>query len=218
MPDFTIVRFGTDTSGRGLFATRYMLDWWRRVCDTLGFEPVVTQGAFMLRNGGGASASAGYHDQGGCFDLRVWDRTPDEVGQVIRTCRRLGAAAWVRDAQRGGMDPHIHLVLGSDRPLASGAAWQWSEYVEGNDGLAGRGSDYHFRPNPLVLTPPKPKGLIMDDKVKAAFDAINQKLNALDDKVSALRVKEAGRHQDQIRELRKQGKTADEILNELEKG
>jgi hypothetical protein len=132
-----------------------MWGWWQSVCDELGFTPVVTQGAFMTRAGGGASASAGYHDQGGCFDLRVWDRTLPEVSQIIRVTRRRGAASWVRDAQRGGMDPHIHLVLGTDRPLASGAAWQWNEYIEGNDGLAGRGSDYHERPRPLVLTPPQ---------------------------------------------------------------
>lgn len=173
MPSFTVRVRGTDSSGRTIYATDYMWDWWRGTCDALGFTPTVIQGGFMVRNGGGASESAGYHDAGGCLDLRVWDLTTQQVDQVIRATRRRGAGSWVRDAQRGGMDPHIHLVLGTDSPLASGAAWQWSEYVEGNDGLAGRGADYEWRPRPLVLTPP-PEGFVMDAEAKAAFAKLTQ--------------------------------------------
>lgn len=154
MPDFTVARRGTDSSGRGIFATAYMWDWWQRVCAELGFTPTIVQGAFMGRAGGGAADSAGYHDGGGCFDLRTWDRTADEVEQIIRTTRRLGAMAWVRD-QRHGMDPHIHLGLGSDKPLAVGAMRQWDAYLSGRDGLTGNGPDYHWRPSPLVTTPPE---------------------------------------------------------------
>lgn len=173
MPDFTVARIGTDTSGRPIYATRYMADWWRRVCDDLGFTPTIVQGAFMVRAGGGASASAGYHDQGGCFDLRTWDRTGSQVDAIVRTCRRLGAAAWVRD-QRHGMDPHIHLLLGTDQPLASGARTQWQQYLNGRDGLAGNGPDYHWRPNPLVTTPPEDDMFENEDRAllkKAAADA-----------------------------------------------
>lgn len=151
MPDFTVRTRGVDTSGRPLRATAYMWAWWDRVCDDLGFTPTIVQGAFMA--GHGADASAGYHDQGGCFDLRVWNLGPTQVEDVIRTCRELGAAAWLRD-HRHGMDPHIHLLLGSDRPLDSGAAYQWRQYLAGRDGLAGNGPDYHWRPSPLVTTPP----------------------------------------------------------------
>lgn len=154
MPDFTVQQRGTDTSGRGIYATAYMWDWWDRVCHELGFTPTIVQGAFMGRAGGGAAASAGYHDGAGCFDLRTWDRTQSEVAATIRTLRDMGAAAWVRDS-RHGMDPHIHFVLGADQPLASGAAYQWRQYLDGRDGLASNGPDYHPRPNPLVTTPPE---------------------------------------------------------------
>lgn len=154
-----VVKIGIDSSGRGLYMSTYMRDWWTlKVIPALGWDrpaPVITQGAWMSKNGGGASASAGYHDFGGCLDLRVWDLTDAEVGQLIRTLRRMGAAAWLRNAQHGGFkDPHIHLVLGTDPELSNGAAQQWADYQAGRDGLASRGPDYHWRPNPLVLTPP----------------------------------------------------------------
>lgn len=154
MPDFTVVQRGTDTSGRRIYATVYMWQWFDAVCRELGFEPTVTQGAFMSRvPGGGASASAGYHDAAGTFDLRVWDLTTSQVEQTIRTLRASGAAAWLRNPQHGGFsDPHIHFVLGTDEPLSQGAAYQWLAYINGGDGMGGR--DYHPRPTPLVLEPP----------------------------------------------------------------
>ena len=45
--------------------------WWDAYVDRLGFTPTIVQGAWMIKNGGGANASAGYHDRGGCLDLRV---------------------------------------------------------------------------------------------------------------------------------------------------
>lgn len=159
MPDFTVARRGTDSSGRGIFATAYMWNWFHDDVLTgvpFGDKVVITQGAFMPMAGGGAAGSAGYHDLGGCFDLRVWNLTDDEVGQMVRRLRSCGAAAWLRNPQHGGFtDPHIHMVLGTDHPLTGGAAFQWSEYLAGRDGLAGRGEDYHWRPDPLVTTPPK---------------------------------------------------------------
>ncbi len=151
----TVRRRGTDSSGRGIFATDYMWSWWKRVCKDLGVTPVITQGAWMVKNGGGAKASAGYHDGGGTFDLRVWNLTDAQVAKVVRTCRRYGAAAWLRNLEHGGFtDPHIHFVLPTDTGLSPGARWQWSEYLAGRDGLASRGRDYHWRPDPLVAKPP----------------------------------------------------------------
>jgi hypothetical protein len=149
MADSDVIRRGTDPNGRGLYATRFMWRWWDAVCDELGFTPTIVQGAYMSKNGGGAAASAGYHDGGGCFDLRTWDRTAAEVDAIIRVTRAAGAGSWVRD-KRHGMDPHIHFVIGDDFGLSSGAAYQWREYVAGRNGLASRGADYHPRPSPLV--------------------------------------------------------------------
>lgn len=158
MSDHAVSRRGTDSSGRGIYASDYMWTWWLTVLDSLPFgdKVVITQGAWMALNGGGASASAGYHDGGGCFDLRVWNLTQTETFALIRAIRRHGAAAWLRDQRHGGFtDPHIHLVLGTDHDLDDGAAYQWRDYIAGGDGMGG--SDYHPRPVPLVTTPPQPK-------------------------------------------------------------
>lgn len=155
MAEPTVVRVGTDSSGRPIYMTRKMRRWWRRVCKRLGFTPTITQGAWMVKAGGGAAGSAGYHDGGGCLDLRVWDRSDAEVKRMIEVLRLMGAAAWLRNQTHGGFsDPHVHLVLGSDRGLALGARRQWSAYIDNKDGLAFNGPDYHWRPKPLVLTPP----------------------------------------------------------------
>lgn len=149
MADHDIIRRGTDPNGRALYASRFMWRWWDAVCAELGFTPTIVQGAHMTKAGGGASASAGYHDGGGCFDLRVWDRTDAEVVKIIRVTRAAGAGSWVRD-ERHGMDPHIHFVLGADHALDSGARFQWDEYLAGRSGLSTRGKDYHWRPSPIV--------------------------------------------------------------------
>ena len=161
MPDFTVARRGTDTSGRGIYATAYMWAWWLRVLTHPDLQPFVgkifiTQGAFMRLAGGGAADSQGYHDGGGTFDLRAWNLADAEIRILIRVLREMGAAAWLRNQQHGGFtDPHIHFVLGADRQLSVGAASQWEDYKAGHDGLATDGPDYHPRPNPLVLTPPE---------------------------------------------------------------
>ena len=151
-----VLRVGTDTSGRPILMTPLMRDWWDGYCERLGFTPTITQGAWMTQAGGGAGASKGYHDGGGCLDLRVWDRTGSQVRAMVATARAGGAAAWLRDKLHGGFnDPHIHLVLGDDDGLATGAAWQWGRYLAGRDGLATDTPDYHPRPSPLVTAIPE---------------------------------------------------------------
>lgn len=175
MTDFSVHQYGVDSSGRPIFMTAYMHEWFESVVDDLGWRPVIVQGAFMERvPGGGASASAGYHDKAGCIDCRVRDLTPTKREDMIRAFRRHGAAAWVRDQVHGGMDEHCHLVLGTDSPLAPGAASQWSDYRNGYDGLYPRGVDYEWRPKPLVLTPPE-DALNADDK-KWISDLLDAKL------------------------------------------
>lgn len=176
MPDFTVIQHGTDPNGRPIYMTRYMAEWWERVTDELGFDPTIVQGAFMARAGGGAAASAGYHDLAGCLDLRVWDRSEEQVQRMIRVLRQMGAAAWLRD-ERHGMDDHIHLVLGTDHPLTVGASYQWRQYVRGRDGLAGDGPDYHGRPSPLVLEPPEEDPMA---DYEGQLKRIEKKLNDVD--------------------------------------
>lgn len=156
MTDFKVSQYGTDTSGRPIWMSAYMHQWLDGITRELGWTPTVVQGAWMVRNGGGADASAGYHDKGGCLDFRVWDLTDTQREALIRATRWGGAASWVRDQAHGGMDPHIHIVLGSDADLAPGAAWQWLNYLGGGNGLSGSsaGPDYHPRPRPVVEVPP----------------------------------------------------------------
>jgi hypothetical protein len=147
-------RRGTDSAGRDLWMSDYLADWWEGVVRELGFRPAIVQGAHMLLNGGGAEASAGFHDKGGTLDLRVWDLSQTQVTAAIHATRNGGAASWVRD-ERHGFDPHIHLVLGSDFDLSTGAAWQWLNYLHGGSGLGdGSTQDYHWRPDTIPLKPP----------------------------------------------------------------
>lgn len=150
-----VVRVGTDSSGRPVLMSPAMRDWWAGVVEALGWEPTIVQGAYMSRAGGGADASAGYHDLGGCLDLRTWDLPGSRVRRLVAVLREHAAAAWVRDRTHGGFDPHLHLVAGWDAPLSPGAAQQWRDYLAGLDGLASRGRDYHPRPDPLVIRPPE---------------------------------------------------------------
>lgn len=157
-----VLRRGTDSSGRGIFATNYMWDWWQKqILADKRIKPfahlvTITQGAWMKLAGGGAADSAGYHDGGGTFDLRVWNLTSAQVALLVKVLREKGAAAYLRNLQHGGFeDAHIHFVLGSDHGLSSGAKYQWAEYLAGRDGLSSGGKDYHPRPAPLVTKPPK---------------------------------------------------------------
>ena len=174
--DSTVRRRGTDTSGRAIWMSDRLAAWWDGYVDRLGFTPTIVQGAWMIKNGGGADASAGYHDRGGCLDLRTWDKTPAQQEAMVRVAREGGAGAWLRDktAARGGMDPHLHLVLGTDHDLAEGARHQWGEYVAGRSGLASRGADYHPRPKPLVTTIPTDWG----DDIMATLDEVREVIAA----------------------------------------
>ena len=118
MSDSTVERYGTDTSGRPILMTRFMHDWWEHRVANLGFRPVIVQGAFMARVGGGARASDGAHDGGGCFDVRTWDLTGEQIDALVWECRKHGGAAYRRDqsAKHGDMDPHCHITLGADVP------------------------------------------------------------------------------------------------------
>ena len=159
--DFTVVRVGTDTSGRPLYSTRFMWAVWQAVLRDPEIKPfahiiVIVQGAFMARAGGGAAASAGYHDLGGCFDVRTWNLNAFQINALIRALRRAAMAAWRRDYSylHGGMDPHIHLTAGWDRPLTGGALASWNGYLRNQNGLASGRVDYEWRPSPLVTFPP----------------------------------------------------------------
>lgn len=141
------VTLGRDTSGRPIIMTRRMKAAFDAVVARAGISPVIVQGAFMASvAGGGAAASAGYHDLAGCIDTRTWNLTADQQAALLKVARSVGWAVWKRDRVHGGMDEHMHWVLLDEPNMTAGAAWQENEYRAGRDGLAGQGSDYHWRP------------------------------------------------------------------------
>jgi len=176
--DFTVVHYGIDSSGRPILGTAYMVAVWEAILADRRVKPfadrlVIVQGAFMSRvPGGGASASGGYHDLGGCWDIRTWNLTAEELAAFIWVARLHGWAFWRRDKEHGGMDEHAHGVLGADSPLASGAAQQWRDYLMDLDGLASRGRDYERRPSPLVLNPPEEIFMLNDADKKWIADTV----------------------------------------------
>lgn len=200
MPDFTVIKYGTDTSGRPILMTAYMARVWQQILDDPAVQPfadrlTIVQGAFMERAGGGASASAGVHDKAGCLDVRTWNLNATELEGFIRATRRHGFPFWRRD-QRHGMDPHAHGILGTDHPLDSGAAYQWRQYLDGRNGLANNAPDYEWRPSPLVTTPPEaddmpysPEELtkIVREAVAKEFAALDEQLDDLEDQVNKSR-------------------------------
>lgn len=160
MANSDVIRWGTDPSGRPILLTQLAAAWLnglRAACKARGFTPTVVQGSFMARLGGGASASAGYHDQAGAIDFRTRDLTEDQQGYLVREARRRGGAAYLRGGSwdKSGMDPHMHVTLGWDAgQLDAGLAAAWRDYLMGGNGLTGRSAakDPHWRPVPLVLT------------------------------------------------------------------
>lgn len=134
----------------------YLNDWWEGVVRECGFRPLILQGSWMERvPGGGADASAGFHDKGGPLDVHTKPLTSIQKVALILAVREGGGVGWIRDEEHGGFEEHGHLLLGSDFDLSTGSAWQWLNYIHGGDGLDdGSGRDYHPRPDPLVITPP----------------------------------------------------------------
>lgn len=161
MPDFTVARRGTDTSGRAILLTNFYWLVWQAVLrdprvDSFADRIVIVQAAFMSRLGGGAAASAGYHDLGGCIDVRTWNLTLAEQAILWEVCDEYGIRFWKRGpaAVMGGMDEHGHGIGGWDKPLAAGAASQWTQGKTGRDGLAGNAPDYMRRHGPVATYPP----------------------------------------------------------------
>lgn len=179
MTDADVIRYGTDPNGRPILLTRRAASWvtaYVAACKARGFTPQIVQGSHMARLGGGAKASAGYHDHGGAIDFRTWDRTDAERAFMVREARRRGGAAWIRDKAHGGMDPHMHVTLGWDAgEIDPGTRAQWQSYLQGRDGLSSNGPDYHWRPDPLVKSwSPPSYDRTRGPAVDAAISALNK--------------------------------------------
>jgi hypothetical protein len=180
---YELVKLGTDSSGRTILMNRRMKAAYDVVCDRLGFEPTITQGAYMAKVGGGAELSAGYHDAGGCIDTRTWDIDSDDERRVIRVGRETGWAVWRRDLAHGGFEEeHMHWVLLGDKEAASGASLQMDQYRNNGDGMGG--SDYHWRPAPI---PTFDYEAYLEDDMPSVHDLLSAKLNPSEQKSETVR-------------------------------
>jgi hypothetical protein len=162
-----VIQRGTDTSGRPIRATAAMWAAWDAACAVLGFEPTIVQGGFM--GASSATASATTH-LGDALDIRLWDRTAPERAEMIRVFRRHGLAYWERYESQG-FDLHAHMIPGPWASPSAGALDQWHDYLNGRNGLASNGPDYHWRPSPPVTEPPEADDMPYTEKELRAIIA-----------------------------------------------
>lgn len=190
--DAVVARRQSDANGRPVYMSGWMWRCWQALLKDprlAAFVDRVTivQGPWMSKvPGGGAEDSAGYHDEGGCIDIRTWSLTAAELALFILVASEYGFQFWRRDAEHGGMEPHAHCVFGSDYDLSSGAREQIRELLldPRGDGLAGSyGRDYEHRFTPIRQGPPD--NLLEEDYM--ASNEAAQKLDQIFRQVQATR-------------------------------
>lgn len=106
----------------------------------LGYDLTIIQGSYNTS----VSASAGTHQGGGAVDL-----APYEYAKKVEALRRIGFAAWHRQAIAGLWVEHIHAGLVGDAEAAPALKQQFADYAAGLNGLADRGRDTDWRPAKL---------------------------------------------------------------------
>lgn len=204
--DFRVSQHGTDSSGRPLLFTNAFWTVWLAILAHPRVRPfaaniVWVQGAFMSRvPGGGATASAGYHDLAGCGDVRTWNLTTEQERALWWVSCLVGAIYfWKRDlsAAHGGMDEHGHGLAVWDQPLASGAQVQRGQALGGRDGLASNGPDYHPRPDPRPTLPDpaiwKEPDIMADPDVVRTVNDTHANTELILERISGFRQAEAER-------------------------
>lgn len=197
---------GVDSSGRPLYLSNDTKSRLDQIFDDIGWLPTITQGEYMLRAGGGADDSSGFHNFRCCDDFRIWDHTDSEMDEFINAASKVGLQGWRRDAAHGGMDPHCHAVAcGPHEDASSGAIAQMASVARGGDGLSPEGSDYErkYRKLPLVLD----YDYVKEEQGDMGLSAEDwERLNKIEDRntdkvLAALNVQSKGTRL-QIKELR----------------
>jgi hypothetical protein len=173
----TILSFGKDSSGRPIRMTARMKQAFDKACDQSGVTPDIVQGAYM--GSSGAAASAGTHQLSGCLDLRTWNLTTDQRNRWMHAARSIGWAAWYRTSSQG-FDPHMHVLLLGEKEMHADARAQEEQYRQGLNGLASRGRDDFWRPDPIPTYQyqEKDEQMTQDDIDKIAVAVVKRLLGA----------------------------------------
>lgn len=106
----------------------------------------VVQGSYQARYGGGATASAHTHDQGGVVDISTAELTKRQRIRLVHGLKRAGFAAWYRHGPGWVGNEHVHAVLRKHRNLHPEAAAQERDYDNLLNGLMSRLRDRTWRP------------------------------------------------------------------------
>jgi peptidoglycan hydrolase-like protein with peptidoglycan-binding domain len=117
--------------------TAAMMNEVARLTPSVSITP--TQGSYSS----GVGASAGTHNGGGAIDISVRGMDAVRINALVRNMRRVGFAAWFRDARAGVWGAHVHGVAVDCRDLASVAERQVEALRDGRNGLADNGPDPH---------------------------------------------------------------------------
>ncbi len=143
---YSVLSLGQDSSKRPIHTTARTAAKLRLVEQRLGRDLTVVKGGGLPPD----DISGATHTGLGTLDLRTWDigawgnpTGRDAIEKVVHELRKVGFAAWYRDQNHGGMDPHIHIVDIGNRTNSPAADQQVKDYKAGLNGLAGRGKDYH---------------------------------------------------------------------------
>ena len=120
--------------------TKSALQWVER---KTGIKIIVLQGSYQAKFGGGATASAHTHDQGGVVDVATAHLSRLQRIKLNRWAKRAGFAAWYRNWPG---NRHAHWVLRGHRDLHPEAAAQVRSYDAHRDGLFHNLWDRTWRP------------------------------------------------------------------------
>ena len=133
----------------GQTLTRRVWDLIAAVGKENGVTLQVSQGGF--KKGSGASASAGTHDSGDVYDIRIAGMTRSKMLAVVNDFREWYGDAWARTPEFGWPSsaggPHIHVVQAdSHYALSSSAQSQVAAYNKKKNGLRSNLRDPHPQP------------------------------------------------------------------------
>jgi hypothetical protein len=144
----TVVTLGTDYKHRPIKTTPRAAAKLKLAESRLGRDLTVIKGGGLPPD----DVSGATHTGLGTLDIRSWNigawGNPTgraAINKVVTELRKVGFAAWYRDQEHGGMDPHIHVVDIGNHTNSPAARTQVRDYLDGRNGLVGRGADYHPR-------------------------------------------------------------------------